>query len=101
MGALVTRTHGSPKTQNIQDAVTHAQSSEPLARRATEQVSPMRKYGPVPRRLPILRLLPRAAGLDARKQIAVVIALSAMPNVEYCHDASPGSGFNFHFAFGN
>ena len=67
--ALLTRTHGSPKTQNIQNAVTHAESSEPLAWRTIEQMSPVRKHHPVAHRLPIVRLLPRATGVDARKQI--------------------------------
>jgi len=67
--------------QNIQNAVTHAQSSESLARRTIEQVSPVRKHSAVAHRLPIVRLLPRATGVDARKQIAVAVALQATPNL--------------------
>jgi len=67
--ALLTRTHGSPKTQNIQNAVTHAQSSEPLACAASEQMSPVRKQRPVAHCLSIVRLLPRSTGIDARGQI--------------------------------
>ena len=73
--ALLTRTHGSPKTQNIQNAVTHAQSSEPLARGAAEQVPPVRKQRPVAHCLPVVRLLPRATGFDARRQMIVAVAL--------------------------
>src|SRR5215831_7649581 len=68
--ASVTACHGSPKTQNIQDAVTHAQSSKPMACRATEQVPPVRKQRPVAHRLPIMRLLSRATGVDARRKIS-------------------------------
>jgi len=67
--------------QNIQNAVTHAQSSESLARRASEQMFPVRKHSAVAHRLPIVRLLPRATGVDARKQVAVAVALQATPNL--------------------
>jgi len=69
MGALVMRTHGSSKTQNIQDAVTHAQSGEPLACSASEQMSPVREHRSLAHRLPVVRLLPRAASADAWGQI--------------------------------
>src|SRR5205085_12545874 len=59
----------SPKSQNIQDALTHAQSSEPLARCASEQVLSVRKQRPLAHRLPIVRLLPQSTGVDARKQV--------------------------------
>jgi len=67
--ASVTACYGSPKTQNIQDALTHAQSSEPLARCASEQVLSVRKQRPLAHRLPIVRLLPQSTGVDARKQV--------------------------------
>jgi len=67
--ALLTPTHGSPKTQNIQNAVTHAQSSESLARAASEQVFPVRKQRPVAHCLSIVRLLPRSAGVDPRRKV--------------------------------
>jgi len=35
-GALVTRTHGSSKTQNVEDALAHPQGGEPLACAALE-----------------------------------------------------------------
>src|SRR5881396_3148585 len=73
--AFIAACHGSPKTQNIQNAVTHAQSGQPLACRAAQQVSPVRKQHPVTHRLPIVRLLPRATGVDARKQMIVAVAL--------------------------
>ena len=57
--------------QNIQNAVTHAQSSESLARRASEQMFPVRKHSAVAHRLPIVRLLPRATGFDARGEVAL------------------------------
>ena len=69
--------YGSSKTQNIQNAVTHAESSEPLAWRTIEQVSPVRKHHPVAHRLPIVRLLPRATGVDARRQIRLHIVKAA------------------------
>jgi hypothetical protein len=34
--ALVSACHGSTKTENIKDAVAHAESREPLARRAAQ-----------------------------------------------------------------
>jgi len=34
--ALVTACHGSPETQNIQDAIAHAQSGEPVACSASQ-----------------------------------------------------------------
>jgi hypothetical protein len=37
-------------------------------------VSPVRKQHPVTHRLPIVRLLPRATGVDARKQMIVAVA---------------------------
>jgi hypothetical protein len=38
-------------------------------------VSPVRKQRPVTHRLSIVRLLPRATGVDARKQMIVAVAL--------------------------
>ena len=55
--------------QNIQNAVTHAQSSESLARAASEQMSPVRKQRPVAHCLSVVRLLPRSAGVDARGEV--------------------------------
>jgi hypothetical protein len=75
--ALVSACHGSPKTQNIKDAITHAESSKPLARFAAKQMSAVRKQPAIAHRLPILRLLSRAAGLDVRKQVTVAVALWA------------------------
>ncbi len=69
--AFITACHGSSKTQNIQNAITHAQSGKPLACGAAEQVSPVRKQPPVTHRLPIVRLLPRATGFDARGEVAL------------------------------
>jgi hypothetical protein len=63
--AFVAACHGSPKTQNIEDAVTHAQGGEPLACSASEQMSPVRKHRSLAHRLPVVRLLPRATGADA------------------------------------
>ncbi len=73
--AFIAACHGSPETQNIQNAVTHAQSGKPLACRAAQQVSPVRKQRPVTHRLPIVRLLPWATGADARKQMIAAAAL--------------------------
>jgi hypothetical protein len=37
--AYVSACHGSPKTQNIKDAIAHAESGKPLARLAAKQMS--------------------------------------------------------------
>ena len=62
--ALISACHGSPKTQNIKDAIAHAESGKPLARLAAEQMSAVRKQRAVAYRLPIVRLLPRPPGID-------------------------------------
>jgi hypothetical protein len=95
--AFITACHGSPKTQNIQNAVTHAQSGKPLARGAAEQVPPVRKQRPITHRLPIVRLLPRATGFDARSEVALKRLFA------YRFNASTFQLFkasHFHFAFG-
>jgi len=61
----MTACHGSPKTQNIQDAIAHAQSGTPLACSASQQVPPVRKHRSLAHRLPVVRLLPRTTGVDA------------------------------------
>src|SRR4029453_8029693 len=69
--ALVTRTHGSPKTQNIKDAIAHAESGKPLARGATQQMPAVRKQRAIAHRLPIVRLLPWPPGFNAGREVAV------------------------------
>jgi hypothetical protein len=66
---LVSVCHGSPKTQNIKDAIAHAESGKPLACGAAQQMSTVREQRAIAHRLPIVRLLPWATGVDARKQI--------------------------------
>jgi hypothetical protein len=72
--ALVNACHGSPKTQNIKDAITHAESSKPLARFAAQQMPAVREQPAIAHCLPILRLLSRATGLDVGKQVTVAVA---------------------------
>ena len=75
--ALVSACHGSSKTQNIKDAIAHAQSGEPLARLAAEQMPAVRKQRAIAHRLSIVRLLPRPPGPDVGREITVVVALWA------------------------
>jgi len=63
--ALVSACHGSPKTQNIKDAIAHAESGKPLARIAAEQMPAVRKQRAIAYRLPIVRLLRGPSGLNA------------------------------------
>jgi len=76
--ALVAACHGSPKTQNIKDAIAHAESGKPLARVAAQQMSAVREQRAIAHRLPILRLLSRATGPDVGKQVTVAVGLWAM-----------------------
>jgi hypothetical protein len=73
--ALVSACNGSSKTQNIKDAIAHAESGKPLARVAAQQMSAVRKQLAVAHRLSIVRLLPWPSGADARKQMIVAVAL--------------------------
>ena len=73
--ALVSACHGSPKTQNIKDAIAHAESGKPLARVAAKQMSAVRKQSAIAHRLPIVRLLPWPTGLDVGRQVTVAVAL--------------------------
>src|SRR5919204_845808 len=75
--ALVSACHGSPKTQNIQDAVTHPQSGEPLACPAFEQMPSVWEHRPLAHRLPFMRLLPRATSVDTRGQISCIWRLKS------------------------
>jgi hypothetical protein len=73
--ALVSACHGSPKTQNIKDAIAHAQSGKPLARLAAQQMPPVWKQPAFTHRLPIVWLLPWPTGFDVGKQVTVAVAL--------------------------
>ena len=73
--AFVAACHGSPKTQNIKDAIAHAESGKPLARVAAEQMSAVRKQRAIAHRLPIVRLLPWPTGLNVGRQVTVAVAL--------------------------
>ena len=75
--ALVSACHGSPKTQNIKDAIAHAESGKPLARVAAQQMSAVRKQPAIAHRLPIVRLLPWPTGPDVGRQVTVAVALWA------------------------
>jgi hypothetical protein len=75
--ALVSACHGSSKTQNIEDAIAHAESSKPLARLAAEQVPAVREQRAVAHRLSVLRILSRPAGTDARGQISCISRLKS------------------------
>jgi hypothetical protein len=72
--ALVNACHGSPKTQDIKDAIAHAESGKPLARFATQQMPTVREQPAFARRLSIVWLLPWPPGVDARKQMIVAVA---------------------------
>jgi hypothetical protein len=73
--ALVSACHGSPKTQNIKDAIAHAQSGKSLARLAAQQMSAVREQPAFAHRLPIVRLLPWPPGANVGKQVTVAVAL--------------------------
>jgi len=55
--AFVSACDGSPKTQDIKNAIAHAQSGKPLACLAAEQMSAVRKQRTIAHRLSIVRLL--------------------------------------------
>jgi hypothetical protein len=76
--ALVSACHGSPKTQNIKNAIAHAKSGKPLARLAAKQMSTVREQRAIAHRLSIVRLLSRATGVDVGRQVTVAVALWAM-----------------------
>ncbi len=67
--AFIAACHGSSKTKDFEDAITHAQGGEPMARAAIEQVPAMRQHGSVAHRMSELRILQIAAGPDGRGQI--------------------------------
>jgi len=69
---LVSACHGSPKTQNIKDAIAHTQSGKPLARGAAQQMPAVREQRAIAHRLSIVRLLPRAPGVDVGRQVTAV-----------------------------
>jgi hypothetical protein len=72
--ALVSACHGSPETQNIKNAIAHAESGKPLARLAAKQMPAVRKQRAVAHRLSIVRVLPQSAGADVGRQITVAVA---------------------------
>jgi hypothetical protein len=86
--AFLTPFNGSPKTENIKDAIAHAESGKPLERLAAQQMPAVRKQRAVAHRLPIVRVLPWPPGPDVGRQVSAAVALWAMPDVEYWHDAS-------------
>jgi len=73
--AFISACNGSPKTQNIKDAIAHAESGKPLARVAAQQMSAVRKQLAVAYRLSIVRLLPWPSGVDVGRQVTVAVAL--------------------------
>ena len=62
--AFISACNGSPKTQNIKDAIAHAESGKPLARGAAQQMPTVREQRAIAHRLSIVRLLSRATGVD-------------------------------------
>jgi hypothetical protein len=73
--ALVSACHGSPKTQNVKNAIAHPESGKPLARLAAKQMPAMREQRTVARCLPILRVLPRPPSLDIGRQVTAGVRL--------------------------
>ena len=55
--AFVVGSYGSPKTQNLEDAIAHAQGGQPLARAAADQMPAMRQLRGLAHRLPELWVL--------------------------------------------
>jgi|GEM_PF-2226277 len=68
--AFVTTAHGSSKTKNIKDAIAHTKGGKPLARLAAYQMPAVREQCAAAHRLPIMRVLPRPPGADARRQVS-------------------------------
>jgi hypothetical protein len=60
--------YGSPETQNFEDALAHAQSGQPLARFAAEQMSAVRQFSPIAHRVSVVRLLQGPADIDRRRK---------------------------------
>jgi hypothetical protein len=69
--AFVSACDGSPKTQDIKNAIAHAQSGKPLACLAAEQMSAVRKQRTIAHRLSIVRLLSWPPGPDVGRQVIV------------------------------
>src|SRR6058998_2735805 len=69
--AFIAACHGSPKTQNIENAAAHAQSGEPLACSAPKQMPAMWQHCRFAHCMSIVRVLPCATGVDARRQVIV------------------------------
>jgi hypothetical protein len=55
--AFLSRSYGSSKTQNFEDAAANAQSIASLAAAAAQQVPAMRQHGEIAHRLRFLRIL--------------------------------------------
>ena len=77
--AFIAACHGSSKTKDLEDAITHAQGGQPLARAAVEQVPAMRQRGSVAHGVSKLRILQIAADPDGRGQIMEGAALPVTP----------------------
>jgi len=65
----VLASHGSFKTQNLEDAIADAQGIASLARAAIKQMSAVWKQHRIPHRLSFLRLLQGPASLDRRSEV--------------------------------
>ena len=70
--AFIAAGHGSPKAQNIENAVAHTQSGKPLACPAPKQMPAVWQHCRLAHRMSIVRLLPYATGVDARRQVIVL-----------------------------
>src|SRR5450759_3069869 len=69
--AFVIGSYGSPETQNIENAVAHAQSIPPLATAAAQQMPAMRQRRGVAYGLHFLRLLQRTPGPHRRRRLTI------------------------------
>lgn len=67
--AFLFRSYGSSKTQNLEDAPSHAEGVASLAGTPVKQVPSVREQRPFAYRLPILWLLQGPAGLDGRRRV--------------------------------
>jgi len=67
--AFLAALHGSSKTQNIEDALADAQSGEPVACPTPEQMPAVWQYRRLSHCVSVVRLLPRAASVDTRRQV--------------------------------
>ena len=73
--AFVNACHGSSEAQDVQNAVADAESGQPVACVAFQQMSAMRQHRAVAHCMSFVRLLSWSPGVDGGRQIAVAVVV--------------------------